>query len=83
MFSINASLRRVLAATTGCPFVPLFSGAATETRRPGDPMVCLKCPLGVDTSSNVEGGLMHHCRVYLLHHTQWLELPEARTQMHR
>ncbi len=83
LFSINASLRRAIAAASDCPFIPIFQRAIDTDglRQPGNPYVCQKCPLGVDTNSNVPGGLMHNCRVYPIHHARWLELPGAREQM--
>ena len=79
MFSITANLRRakekIERSTAGCPFVPLFLGS--DLKRPGNPYFCVQCPLGIDTSSSVEGGLIHVCSVYLPLHNQWKQLPGA------
>jgi hypothetical protein len=79
MFSITANLRKakekIERSTAGCPFVPLFLGS--DLKRPGNPNFCIKCPLGIDRSSNVEGGLIHVCTVYLPLHNQWKQLPGA------
>jgi len=79
MFSFTANLRKakekIERSTAGCPFVPLFLGS--DLKRPGNPYFCVQCPLGIDTSSNVEGGLIHVCSVYLPLHNQWKQLPGA------
>lgn len=86
MFSINANLRktkdrieRVTTTAVGCPFLPIFAEQSTELelRRPGNPYVCIKCPLGVDISPGIEGGLINTCSVYSSLHNQWKELPGA------
>jgi hypothetical protein len=76
MFTITANLRKakekIERSTAACPFVPLFLGS--DLHRPGNPDFCRKCPLGIDKSSNAEGGLIHVCSVYLPLHNQWKQL---------
>lgn len=85
IFSINASLRKekekikkYVRSVKGCPFVPIIEIKPNhELRQPGNPRFCYKCPLGIDISSDQEGGLIHNCKVYLDLHNKWKELPGA------
>jgi hypothetical protein len=78
IFSFQASLRRmqqIVQAQVGCPFVPLPLGSHRRNNgdyRPGNPQFCVKCPLGIDISSNHPDGLVHNCRVYPELHKEWV-----------
>jgi hypothetical protein len=62
-----------------CPFIsilePKNSLRVFVSMRPGNPRFCIKCPLGIDLSSNVEG-LIHTCSVYPALHKEWKVMQE-------
>lgn len=59
-----------------CPFEEIFTPnhQLNGISRPGDPNFCVKCPLGIDQSSQQEDGLMHNCHVYHDLHVKWKRL---------
>ncbi len=54
----------------GCPFVPLSLYGVGHKDSPGNPRVCVKCPLGI---VEVAGDLIHNCKVYEQNHQRWIE----------
>ena len=74
---LGAASSQLAEVRRGCPFMPLFTGDSEELQRPGNPSVCVKCPLGVDRSSNRDDRLIHHCDAYPELHRRWLEIPGA------
>ncbi len=75
--SIKAQVGRVAAGAGTCPFLRIRSQANDDLRRPGNPYVCVKCPLGIDIASDRPGGLIHVCSVYPEIHQEWRALPNA------
>ncbi len=82
MFSFNASLRKSenkirehLNRNLECPFDRILKtdNPNWHNRQPGNPDFCMRCPLGIDISGNVEGGLIHVCKVYMNYHKRWLD----------
>lgn len=80
MFSFNASLRKnqinfekLIKEKIGCPFEHLLenNNPNWENYEPGNPRFCAKCPLGIDTISEEQGGLIHVCKVFNNHFSNW------------
>ena len=75
--SFKAQLGRATSDTGRCPFLRIRSQEGDNLRRPGNPHVCVKCPLGIDIASDRSGGLTHVCLVYPELHQEWRMLPGA------
>jgi len=70
------SITKILQRTETCPFINIqieHINPSFERRVPGNPQVCAKCPLCIDTDSNASDGLIHICKVYPELHQKWNE----------
>ena len=80
MFSFNASLRKnqtnienLSKEKTVCPFENLVDNSNPNCKdyKPGNPLFCKKCPLGIDMTGEDRGGLINVCKVYKEHLRNW------------
>lgn len=70
------SISEILQRKETCPFINIQVDPINpnfERRVPGNPQVCVKCPLGIDTDSSTSDGLIHICKVYPELHRKWNE----------
>ncbi|MGI0491863.1 hypothetical protein ACN4EG_08620 [Alkalinema pantanalense CENA528] len=62
-----------------CPFLVVYQPSqipSLQKHRPGNPFVCVKCPLGLDLTGDRASGLIHACKVYEQLHDEW-EISQA------
>ncbi|OUC15786.1 MAG: hypothetical protein B0A82_04810 [Alkalinema sp. CACIAM 70d] len=72
-------LKRQIIFHEQCPFMGVYQPSQTpllQKHQPGNPFVCMKCPLGIDRTGDRASGLIHTCKVYEQLHYEW-EISQA------
>lgn len=80
IFSLKSEIKSVSQSNQNiekCPYIDIGNFDEEDLHRPGNPRFCMRCPLAIDLSSAVQGGLIHKCVVYPALHAQWKDLSKT------